>query len=127
MKSTAELVGDALSQMNVLMRGELSLMRAELAENAERAAVALGLLAGAAILALTALQVLAGAVVAGLAELGLGPGWAALIVGSVIALIGFAMAVKGLNDLKASSLAPSRTIENVKRDAAKLKEAANGQ
>ena len=40
-----------------------------------------------------------------------------------IAVIAFVMAGKGVNDLKLSSLAPSRTAQNVKRDANAVKDA----
>jgi Na+-driven multidrug efflux pump len=76
-----------------------------------------GLLAGALVIALTALNVLAAALVAGLTEWGLGAGWASLLVGVVLGAIALAMALKGRNDLKLSSIAPSRTAKNVQRDA----------
>jgi Na+-driven multidrug efflux pump len=79
--------------------------------------VAVGLLAGALVIALTALNVLAAALVAGLAEWGLGAGWAALIVGVVLGVIAFALAMKAKNDLKLTNIAPSRTAKNVQRDA----------
>jgi hypothetical protein len=36
------------------------------------------------------------------------------------------MVRKGTNDLKAASLAPTRTAENVRRDAATVRETMNG-
>lgn len=59
---------------------------------------------------------------AGLAEAGLDAGWAALIVGVILAAVAFGMITKGINDLKLSSLAPTRTAKNVKRDAQAIKE-----
>lgn len=120
-QSTTSLVGNALESLTGLVRSEIDLARAEADQNMRRAGMALGFLAAALVLFLAALNVLAAAVAAGLAELGIDAGWAALIVGVAIALIGWALMQKGLNDLKLSSLAPSRTAENVKRDAQAVK------
>lgn len=125
-KSTAGLLSDAASHISGLVRKEVDLARAELSENAKRAVVAIGLIVGALVFVLTALQVLSAALVAGIAELGIDAGWAALIVGVIYLIIAVVMARKGTNDLKASSLAPTRTAENVRRDAVAVKETMNG-
>ncbi len=124
-KTAGGLLSDAMGNVSALVRNEVDLARAEISENVTRAAVAVGLLAGAAIIALVALNVLAAALVAALTEAGLEAGWAALIVGAVLAVIAFAMMGKGINDLKLSSLAPTRTVKNVQRDAEAVKEAYN--
>lgn len=125
-KSAGTLLGDALGHVSSLVRSEVDLARTEMSENITRAATAVGLLIGAVVIALTALNVLAGALTAALVEAGLEPGWAALIVGGAFGIIAFAMMSKGLNDLKLTSLAPTRTVENVKRDAHSMKEAYDG-
>jgi uncharacterized membrane protein YqjE len=122
-KSAGGLLSDALSHVGSLVRGEVDLARAEINENLKSAGVALGLIAGAAIVALTALNVLCAALVAALTAAGVPAGWSAVIVGVVLAIIAFAMATKGTNDLKLSGLAPSRTAKNLKRDAQAVKEA----
>ncbi|MEX3013959.1 phage holin family protein [Gymnodinialimonas hymeniacidonis] len=122
-KSAGGLLSDALGNISGLVRSEVDLARAEISENLTQAGVAIGLIAGAAIIALVSLNVLAAALVAALTELGLDGGWAALIVGVLLAGIAFALITKGINDLKLSSLAPTRTVKNVKRDAAAVKEA----
>ena len=123
-RSTTGLFTEALSHVSSLVRKEVDLARAEVSENVKKAAVAIGLLVGAIVVALVALNVLAAALVAALTELGIEAGWSALIVGGVLGIIAFAMVAKGTNDLKASSLAPTRTVENVKRDAQAVKEHA---
>lgn len=120
-QSTTSLLGDVFENLTGLVRSEINLARAEADQNMRRAAMALGFLAAALVLFLTALNVLAAAIAAGLADLGFDAGWAALAVGVAIALIGWALMQKGLSDLKLSSLAPSRTAENVKRDAKAVK------
>ena len=118
-------IEDALRTAGSLMRNEVDLARAEVSENMSRAAVALGLIAGALVIAMVALNVLAAALVAAIAEAGLDAGWAAVIVGAGLALIAFVLVAKGTNDLKLSSIAPTRTTRNVRRDATALKEAYN--
>lgn len=124
--SASELVGQALTQTSTLIREEVRLARAELTESATQAAVAVGLLAGAVVASLVALNVLAAALVAALTELGMAGGWAALIVGVSLAVAAYFMAQKGVADLKASNLAPTRALDSVKRDAQAVKDAANG-
>ena|SRR5690554_4614448 len=122
-KSTTDMLGDALNHVSALVRKEVDLARAEISENLNKAAVAVGLIVGAVIIALTALNVLSAALVAALTDAGLDAGWSALIVGAVLAIIAFVLVGKGVNDLKASSLAPTRTAKNVKRDAYAVKDA----
>ncbi len=122
-KSAGGLMTEALSHISSLMRNEVDLARAEIDENLKTAGVAIGMIVGAVVVALTALNVLSAAVVAGLTDAGIDAGWAALIVGVILAIIAYVMATKGSNDLKLKSLAPKRTAKNVKRDAQTLKEA----
>ena len=122
-KSAGSLLSDVMTNVSGLVRSEVDLARAEGSANLNRAGVALGLIAGAAIIALVALNVLAGALVAALTEAGLDAGWSALIVGAALGLIAYVLMSRGLNDLKLTSLAPTRTVKNVQRDAAAVKEA----
>jgi hypothetical protein len=48
--------------------------------------------------------------------------WARLIVGVVVALVGYALVRSGMSGLKASNLVPNRTVEQLSRDAAVAKE-----
>ena len=121
-RSAGGLLTDALSHVSALVRREVDLARAEVNENLKRAAVAIGLLVGAVILILTALNELTAALVAALTEAGIPAVWSALIVGLLFALAAWLMARKGMEDLKANSLAPTRTAKNVKRDAQAVKE-----
>lgn len=121
-RSAPSLVGDLLHHVNELVRKEVQLLRAELGEKARQAAAAGGMIVTALVIALTALNVLAAALVAAIANLGLGAGWSALIVGVVLAVVAFALIAKGLKDLKASNLAPDRTARALGKDATLAKE-----
>ena len=77
---------------------------------------------GGVVLALAALMVLLQALVIGISEAGVPPGWASLIVGVVVAIIAYVLIHKGTSDLKASNLAPDRTMGSLKRDAQVVKE-----
>jgi uncharacterized membrane protein YqjE len=121
-KSAGGVLQDAMANVSALVRNEVDLARAEINENLSKAGVAAGLIAGGAIVVLVALNVLAAALVAALTEAGLEAGWAALIVGVVLGVIAYVLIQKGLNDLKLSSLAPTRTAKNVRRDAEAVKD-----
>lgn len=125
-RSTASLFTDAVTLVAGLVRKEVDLVKAEISENANRAAVAIGLIAGGVVFVLVALNVLSAALVAGIAELGIEPGWAALIVGAAYLVIAIVLVRKGTNELKAVNLAPTRTMKRVRRDAEAVKESFNG-
>ncbi|HEY9038852.1 MAG TPA: phage holin family protein [Roseovarius sp.] len=124
-KSASDMLSDALNHVSTLVRKEVDLARAEISENLTKAAVALGMIVAGVIVALTTLNVLSAALVGALTEAGIDPIWSALIVGISFAVIAVILLNKGMNDLKASSLAPTRTAKNVKRDATAIKDAYN--
>lgn len=121
-ESTRSIFADLLAHATNLMRGEFDLARAEMNDNLKSAGAALGMIVGGVVIALTALNVLAAATVSALTEAGIPAGWSALIVGVTLAIIAFVIAQKGMKDLKLSNLAPTRTVRNVRRDAATVRE-----
>jgi len=123
-RSLKELIGDLSGSISNLFRKEIQLARAETSEKITQSMVAVGAIAGGAILALAALIVLLQALVIAIAEMGVPPALAALIVGVIVAAIAYFMIHKGTNDLKASSLAPSRTMDSLRRDTQLAKEQA---
>ena len=120
-RTVGALLSDAVNQLTRLVRGEVALAKAEVAQNLRNAAVGVGLIVGAVVLSLVALNVLAGALVAAIAPW-TGPGWAALIVGVLILVVAALLALRGLASLKPENLAPSRTLRNVQADAQAIKE-----
>jgi hypothetical protein len=121
-RSLKELIGDLSGSISTLFRKEIPLARAETSEKITQSMVAIGAIAAGAILALAALLVLLQALVIAISEAGVPPGWASLIVGVIVAAIAYFMIHKGTNDLKASSLAPDRTIDSLRRDTELVKE-----
>jgi hypothetical protein len=123
-RSLKDLLADLTESITTLFRQEIQLARAETSEKITQVGVALGAIAAGAILALAALIVLLQALVIGITEAGVPPGWAALIVGVVVAVIAYVLIHKGTSDLKASNLTPDRTVSSLKRDAQVVKEQA---
>ena len=81
------------------------------------------MIVAAAVIGIVTLNVLTAALVAALAETDLGPIWSAVIVGVVLAILAYGLLRKGMADLKPENLMPTRTVENVQRDANTVKEA----
>ena len=121
-RSTPALMADLLDQVTQLIRKEVQLFRAEMSDKATQAVVAAGSILAAAVVAITALNVLAAALVAALANAGIPAPWSAVIVGVGLAIIAFLMAKKGIDNLKAGSLAPERTTRAAVRDVSMVKE-----
>jgi Putative Actinobacterial Holin-X, holin superfamily III len=123
-RTLKDLFGDLTESITSLFRKEIQLARAETSEKISQVGVAIGSIAGGGILALAALIILLQALVIGITEAGVPAGWAALIVGVVVAVIAYILIRKGTNDLKGSNLAPSRTVDSLRRDAQVVKEQA---
>lgn len=116
------LVGDAFDQASDLFRKELDLFRAELQENTNKAFGAISMIVAGVVVILVALNVLAGAFVGWLTAAGIGPGLSAVIVFAILAALALILIVSGRSRLSAASLAPTRTMKNVRRDASMLGE-----
>ena len=121
-RSTPGLMTDLLDQVTQLLRKEVQLFRAEMNDKATQAVVAAGSLLAAAVIAITALNVLAGALVVALADAGIPAPWSAVIVGVGLAVVAFLIGKKGIDNLKAGSLAPERTARAAVRDVSMVKE-----
>jgi hypothetical protein len=120
-RSVPQLLTDLLGEVTTLFRKEAQLVRAELSEKVSQLQVGAGSALAGAICLLVALNILAGALVIALSEF-MGAGWAALLVGVVIAALGVFLLKKGASDLSPSGLTPERTIHQVARDANLVRE-----
>ena len=119
------LLVDSLKNFTTLMQAEVQLAKAEVSDNLSRAATGIVMMAVAGILALTGLNVLAGALVAYIASAGLSAGTAALLVGGAVLALAALLVVIGKSRLTASALEPTRTLNNLQRDATTVKGATD--
>jgi hypothetical protein len=112
-----------VTELSNLFRKEIQLARAEIGEKASEAGSAVPGMAGGAALAFGGLLLLLMAAAAGVSNLlGIAPGWGLLIIGILAALIGYALIRGGMSKLKATNLTPTRTAEQLSRDAQAAKE-----
>lgn len=122
-RSVPDLIGDLMREGNELLRTEGRLIRSEISDKIRQVEVGGGSILAGAICLLVALNVLAAALVAALANVAqMGPAWAALIVGVVIAAIGAMLLAKGKKDLEPSSLTPEMTAQQLRKDGQLVKE-----
>ena len=114
-RSLGELFSELAQDTSTLVRQEMTLAKTEMSQKASRVGKDVGFLAaGGAVAYAGLLAVLAGVIVL------LGqiiPMWlSALLVGLVVAGVGYFLVRKGLEALKREELAPRQTIETIKED-----------
>lgn len=120
--TTGELITRLSSQVSELVRGEIALAKAELAQKGKRAGIGAGLAGAAGVLALYGVGALITTVIAALALVL--PVWAAaLIVAVVIFIVAGVLGLLGKNQIqRATPPVPEITVESVKRDVATVSE-----
>lgn len=124
-KSLAELFSDLTRETVDLVRQEIALGRAEISQKISSAEKGLTAIAIGAAFLLAGLFIILQAVVGAVALMlppDLAPWLAPLIVGVVIAIIGFAMLKGGSSKLHADKLVPRRTMDSLVRDKNVAKE-----
>ena len=123
-RPTSELVKQLADQTTSLVRAEVELAKAELAEKGKRAGIGAGMFGGAGVLGFYAFGALTAAAVLALATAV--AGWlAALIVAVVYAAVAGVLALTGKNKVQeATPPAPERTVETVKEDVEWVKQSA---
>jgi len=115
-------VSDLADQASTLVRTEFRLLRTEMSEKFDQVKNgAIEVIAGSICL-LVALMVLVQALIIALAEMGLGGGWASLLVGVVLAVFGYVMVKAGSSNMSAANLTPDRTQNQLSQDARAVKE-----
>jgi hypothetical protein len=121
-RSLGELFGDLARDMGTLVSQELALARTELTEKATRVGKEIAMLAVGGRVAYAGLLAIIAAVIVLIADLGV-PLWiSALVVGLVIAGIGYLLVQRGITALRHEDFAPRQTIESIKEDAQWAKE-----
>ena len=131
-RSVPQLLSDLAKELTTLFKKEGQLIRAELSEKASKVGVGVGEVAAGAICLLVALNVLAAALVVAIARIGadqadpaiqssgIGVGWASLIVGVLLAIIGAVLVRRGTSQM--TDLTPERTVNQVSQDANLVKD-----
>jgi hypothetical protein len=120
-------MSDVVAGLGRLVKGELLLARAEATQGLKAAGAGLGKIVVAGIIGLVALNALTGAAVAGLAATGMGPAWAGLIVGLVLALVAYGLVASGRAALRLKGLWPDRALRGIRRDAEAVRAGMSGK
>lgn len=119
-ESFGELLGQLANNSAALVRDEIELARQEMNEKVVVLRSGITVLAVGSIIALVAILTLTAAAVIGLGTV-VGPGYAALIIGGALGIIGGTTAYIGLGEIKRTSLKPGRTIETLEEGKQWLK------
>jgi hypothetical protein len=121
-RSIGELFGQLTQDMTLLVRQEIQLARTEMSEKLSRLSSNLVSVATGGLVAYMGAWALVAALILALHQLAdISPWVSALIVGVVLAIAGYAMLKRGLNELRRVDLSPRRTVENIKDDVQAIK------
>ncbi len=114
-RSLGELFSELAQETSTLVRQEVQLAKTEFSEKASQVGKDVGFLAVGGAVAYAGFLVLLAAITALLALWM--PVWvSALIVGVVVAGVGYFLVRKGLNELQRVELKPNQTIQTLKED-----------
>lgn len=114
-RTIPELLADLIRNLNGLVLTEGRLLRAEMIEAGRSVGAGLEIIAVGGVLMMVALLVLVQALVIALATW-MGGGWASLLVGGLLVVIGIALILRGRAELRSASVSAERTMEQVRRD-----------
>jgi hypothetical protein len=121
-RSLGDLFSDLTRDIVTLVRQEIALARTELGQSVSKVGRDIGFLAVGGLVLYAGFLALLATIIIILGTIGL-PWWlSALIVGIVVAAIGFFLIRRGLDALKKVELAPQKTIETLKEDVEWAKE-----
>ena len=121
-RSLGDLFSDLSRETTTLVRQEVQLAKAELTQSATEAARGIGMLVAGGAVAYAGLLFLLLAIVFGLIEAGWDAWLSALVVGLVVVAVGAILVLRARESLKPANLAPQKTVETLKEDAAWAKE-----
>ena len=119
--SVGDLIGEVTRDLSTLMRQELALAKAEVRQEATKAAKAGGMLGAAGFAGYMVLLFASIAAWQGLAEV-MPSGWAALIVAVLWAGVGAVLFVLGRQRMREVNPKPERTVETVSEVPGAIKE-----
>src|SRR4051794_943600 len=120
--SLGDLFGNLARDMGTLVSQEITLARTELTEKASRVGKDIAMLAVGGLVAYAGLLAIIAAVIFLIADRGV-PLWvSALIVGAIVAVVGYLLVQRGISALKQQDLTPHQTIQSIKEDTQWAKE-----
>lgn len=122
-RSLGQLVSDATTDLQTIVRNEVALAKAEVSRDVKHAGKGGAMLAVAAVIALFALHLLLFAAAWGLVAAGLDAWLAFLIVGVVLVIIALALAVMGKKAMQKMQGGPQRAVKQAKLTAEAVKPA----
>jgi hypothetical protein len=123
-QATRDLVQDLSRQTSTLIRQEMRLAQAELAEKGRHAGKGAGMFGGAGLVALYGVGALIAAAILGLATV-IEPWIAAAAIGAGLLLVAGILALTGKKELEeAGPPKPEQALESVQRDVATVQERA---
>ncbi|MHB0859593.1 MAG: phage holin family protein [Anaerolineae bacterium] len=121
-RSLGELFTELLDDTRLLVRQEIELAKTEVSQKLSGYAKDAAYLGIAGAVAYVGFMAIVAAAIIGLGAVI--PMWlSALVVGVVLALVGYLFARRGMNGMKSRSIVPEQTVESLKED----KEWAQGQ
>jgi hypothetical protein len=114
-RSLGELFSELAQETSTLVRQEVNLAKTEMSQKASRAGRHAGIIAAGGALAYAGLLAILAAVIVLLDNVM--PLWlSALLVGLVVAVVGYLLIRRALDALKKENFAPRETIETLKED-----------
>jgi hypothetical protein len=120
-RSLGELFAELARETSTLVRQEVALARTEMTQKATQVGRDVGVIGVGGAIAYAGLLAIVAAVILGLGQFI--PLWlSALIVGLVVAGVGYVLIQRGLSALKRANLTPQETIATLKEDAEWAKE-----
>ena len=115
-RSLGELFGDLAKETSELVRQEVQLARTEMTQKVSAVGKDAGMIAAGGLVAYAGLLALIATLIIALGQLGM-PWWlSSLIVGVVVAAIGYFLIQKGINAIRHTNMAPQQTIQTLKED-----------
>lgn len=117
-RTIPEIIADLIREFTSLFRSEIRLARAEVSDKIALLGMALALMVAGAVFVMAALVLLLQAGVAVLVDQGFAPATAILIVAGSAVVLGLLLIWAGISRLRVRNLAPTRTVEQLQRDAA---------
>ncbi len=115
-RSLGELFSELSRETSTLVRQEVALAKTELTAKASQVGKDVGFLAAGGAVAYAGLLAIIAGIIILIGDLIDNMWLSALIVGLIIAGIGYYLVQKGLSDLKNANLAPEQTIESLKEN-----------